>query len=349
MSHMMSNFGIVVEQSKKQISIFNTDTLKVLHILKFLNLSPIALSDVVIAPDCKSAVVTNRSDRNFIKIDLSKEPPTYMLSPKIESDIGDIDITPDGSYALSTSGFNPNSIILYNIKKNIIVDEIPSDSSSIAVSPDCKNTLIAALSFVNDTLKCFTLEDGRLIKNEEATFCKGSFPINLSFTPDGKYAFVANLISKSIDIFKIEDNKIISHRSVNTKSSPQTIAVSSDGKSVYVLTSDVSFENEGFVEIFDFNNGELTYASPISIFPTGIYIRSSVGIEQMALDFIETKLFIIGSKTSLYDSSVLRVFKINGQKIGDIKGISAEGGIDTNRTIPFISRGIPFIYWADLT
>lgn len=355
MPYSFLNFGIVIEQSKKRVTILDTDTMAIQQTLDFPELSPLSLSDVAICSNCRKAVITNTVDRKFIQIDLTKSPPAVITSPQTRYAIpADVEITPDGNYALSTNGLNPNYITIYNLQTNTIDHEQPSDASSIAVSPCNGAGLSLAVSHISSTLKSFVINNNNLVKSsgDFAFFSPGSFPVNITFTPDGRYAFVANMLEKSIDVFSIlAPDNILHLSSAATSSFPQTIAASQDGRRIYVLTGAGSYENTGFIDIFEFNpkTGTLAPASPVSSFPTGLFIRGSVGIEQMALDYAEEKIFLIGTKTTSPDSSVLRAFRITGEVIEDIKGIRPQGGIDTSRRVSLPTRGLPFISWAYLT
>lgn len=142
---------------------------------------------------------------------------------------------------------------------------------------------------------------------------EGAF--NITFTPDGNFAFIANRAGNSIGILDTRNpDNIRLIRAVGTNTSPLTIVVSNNGRRVYVLT-------ESTVDVFNFNpiSGTMSFANS---FGHGLQIDFLFGVEQMALDPSETRLFISAS-----GSRELKVFTITGTLVGFVPGVQARGGV----------------------
>ena len=311
-----SSFGIVVEHHLGRISFFNTETLEVL--------TQITLGydfvDTAITNDCISAVVTSDFLQTLVEINTQLEPPKVVAIQEGQSSMADIDITPDNQFAVTVTGLNhPFNIQSFSLQENKFVSTlpIPFDAVGIAVSPNGNGLVLIGRSSAN-TVRRFMLEpNGMLFDTGQEIISGGTRPFNIAFTPDGNFAFVANLIGNSIGVLDTQNPDTITLLSaVGTNRLPGTIVVSRDGTIVFILT-------ESTVDIFNFNpqTGTLSlfksFGHGLLIDPTPLF-----GVDQMALDPSETKLFI-----SANISRELKVFTINGNLLGFITGIEANGGI----------------------
>ena len=117
------------------------------------------------------------------------------------------------------------------------------------------------------------------------TFPTGEGPINPIFSPNGEFAFVANSSGNSISVLStlIPENVILLGN-VPSSAGPQSLAVTHDGKHVFALTA-------SNVDIYAFDPvaGSLTLERS---FVHGLEITSYFGVDQIALDVCETKLFL---------------------------------------------------------
>jgi DNA-binding beta-propeller fold protein YncE len=311
-----SNFGIVVEQHLRRISFFSTDTLEILNQITL----GYDFVDTAITSDCSNVVVTSDFCQTLVQIETQLEPPKVVAIQEGQSSMADVDITPDDQFAVTVTGLNhPFNMQSYSFLKNKFISTIPIpyDAVGIAISPNGNGLILIDRSSAN-TVRRFKIDaDGVLFDTGQEFISGGTRPFNITFTPDGNFAFVANLISNSIGILETQNPENITLlNAVGTNNLPGTIVVSRDGSTVYVLT-------ESTVDIFNFNqlSGTLSF---VKSFGHGLLIdpRPLFGANQMALNKTETKLFI-----SANISRELKVFTISGKVVGYVAGIEANGGI----------------------
>ena len=323
MSQTNSDFGIVVEQHLGRISFFNTETLEVLNQITL----GYDFVDTAITSDCISAVVTSDFSQTLVELNTQSEPPKVIAIQEGQSSMADVDITPDNHFAVTITGLNhPFNIQSYSLQKNKFVSTLPIsfDAVGIAVSPNGNGLVLTNRSSANTVRRFMIDPNGVLFDTGQEIISGGSRPFNIAFTPDGNFAFVANLIGSSIGILDTENpDNITLLSAVGTNRLPGTIAVSHDGTTVFVLT-------ESTVDIFNFNpqSGTLNLGNS---FGHGLLIDPAhlFGADQMALNTNETKLFI-----SANISRELKVFTTSGKLVGFVAGVEANGGIAICKQFP---------------
>lgn len=315
MSQQRSNFGIIAENAKRRISIFDTDTLAVIQQI------PLAADviDVALTSDGHKAVVTSFVSQTMFEINLRKVPAQVVSRSTTDTFLEDVQITPDDRFALSVDGSASNqNIVSYSLKKDAFVSTIPTSAQAVAVSPTGGGLVLTAVYDANHVRRFLIQRHGTLTDTGQE-FPAGPNPININFSPDGNYAFVAGT-SNTVSVLSTiipDDINLIS--TVTASYNPQSMAVSNDGKHLFVL----GLSN---VDIFFFDPvaGNLTLERS---FAHELDISSYYGVDQIALDPSETRLFIsaIGQ---------LAVFSTSGTKLGVVAGVAGPGGLAISRRLP---------------
>ncbi len=305
------SFGIVVERANRRISIFNTNTFEVLQQLPI----DADIIDVAINNNCTRAFVTSFSSMTMFQIDLCARPARVVGSAVTTTLLEDVALTPDGKYALSVDGSTPNpNIVSYSARQNAFVSTLPINAQAIAISPLGRELVLTAGFFTNDVHRFVINNNGSLVDTGQS-FPAGPNPINLIFSPCGQFAFVANNNSNNSSIGVL--STLIPHQitllgSTPSSANPQSLAITRDGKHLFALTA-------SNVDIFSFDPvaGSLTLERS---FAHGLNISSFFGVDQIALDACETKLFIsaIGQ---------VAVFTTYGLPLGSVSGAEGPGGI----------------------
>jgi DNA-binding beta-propeller fold protein YncE len=303
------SFGIVVESDNRRISIFDTDTQEVLQQLPI----DADVLDVAISSDCTRALVTSFYSRIMYQIDLRARPAQVVGSAASPTLLEDVALTADDQYALSVDGSaSDQDIVSYSTRQNAFVSFLPTSAQAVAVSPEgCE--LVLTAQFFNDSVHRFVLHPDGSLEDSGQSFPAGEGPINLIFSPDGQFAFVAAHNGNSISVLStLNPDNILLLGSAPSSEGPQSLAVTRDGRHVFALSA-------ANVDIYAFDPvaGNLTLERS---FAHGLNITSYYGVDQIALDACETKLFISGQGR-------VAVFTTYGLPLGNVIGAAGPGGI----------------------
>jgi DNA-binding beta-propeller fold protein YncE len=318
------HFGIVVDNTNQWISIFDTKTLQTLQQIPL----QADIFDVAITGDCRRAVVTSFNSRTMFQIDLCVCPARVTGSAVADTSLEDVALTPDGRFALSVDGSAANqAIVSYSLKKNAFVSSLPTDAQAVAVSPVTSELVLTAV-FNNDSVRRFTLSRKGVLADTGQEIAAGPGPINVLFSPDGKFAFVADFFNGISVLSTSIPDKVTLIDNAPSFGAPQSMAVTRDGRYLFVL---------GFstVDIYSFDAyvGSLTR---LKSFEHGLDIVLFFGVDQIALSPDEKRLFIsaIGQ---------VGVFTTFGLPLGTVSGASGPGGIaicPCGRELPRIDKSI---------
>ena len=307
-------FGIVVESANRRISLFDTKTFEVLQQIP-LNAD---ILDVAINNSCTRAFVTSFNSKTMFQIDLCARPARVLGSAVAATFLEDVAVTPDGKYALSVDGSAQNqNIVSYSSRQNAFVSSLPTSAQAIAISPLGRKLVLTA-EFFNNNVHRFVINHNGSLEDTGQSFPAGPRPINIIFSPSGEFAFVANNNNdnSSISVLStlIPNNVIMLSNSAPSDDNPQSLAITRDGRHVFALT-------DANVDIYAFDPvaGSLTF---LRSFAHGLNISSYYGVDQIALDACETKLFIsaVGQ---------VAVFTTYGLPLGSVLGAEGPGGIAT--------------------
>jgi DNA-binding beta-propeller fold protein YncE len=305
---MKGHFGIIAENSAKQVSIFDTDTLTLLQQI------PIEADviDVALTSDCQRAVVTSFESKTIFQIDLKKQPARVVAKATTDTFLEDLQLTPDDRFALSVDGSATNQdIVSYSLHKNAFVSKLPTNAQAVAVSPTCDGLVLTAISSTN-MVRWFMVNHKGTITDTGQEFPAGPNPNNIDFSKDGNFAFVADFNNAVSVLSTVIPDKISLISTVPASNPIQSLAVTKDSRHVFAL-------GESNVDIFTFDPiaGSLALARS---FAHGLEITPFFGVDQIALDPSGTRLFIsaVGQ---------VAVFTTFGTQLGTVAGVSGPGGL----------------------
>lgn len=194
---------------------------------------------------------------------------------------------------------------------------MPTSAQAVAVSPSCNGLVLTAVMNANSVHR-FTIDREGMLVDCNQEFPAGTNPGNINFSPDGRFAFVANR-SASVNFGGVSvlstlfPDNISLLDTVSVPGVVQSLAVSKDGRHIFAL----GIAN---VDIFTFDPiaGSLHLARS---FAHGLSIATGIGIDQIALDPAESRLFISATDT-------LAAFTTYGIPLGSVEGgVSGLGGI----------------------
>lgn len=333
MSHLYSRFGITINVNTGQIFIFDTDKQLLLHTLTLSDVSGLAMYK-----NCAKAVVTNFVSQSFVTIDLNQDPPVIDGNIPVNVRMIGVGITPDGKFAVG-AGFPQDADASMLASANLITDKGVSYSSPVhsivAVSPN-GNGLVLTARINQDVVRPFFISRTGGLSDSGTDISVGKQPANITFTPDGDFAFVANIGQRSsgapwsISILNTQDPyHVFVANSISGAYVPQSIAVSCHKKRtrIYVLTLET-------IEVYIFN--------PCAHPPTLTFIKSaphgliigpapnavSISITQIAIDPTGTKLFVSPNSSVSPDSANLHVFSARDlSSLGTVLGVTGPGTV----------------------
>ena len=303
------HLGIVVENSRRRISIFNTNTQEVLQQLPI----DADILDVAINSDCTRAFVTSFNSRTMYQIDLCAMPARIIGSAVSPTLLEDVALTPDGKYALSVDGSASNQdIVSYSSRQNAFVSSLPTSAQAVAISPRSRELVLTA-EYFNSSVHRFVIRPDGSLEDTGQSFPAGAGPLNIIFSPSGEFAFVAANNDNSISVLStLIPQNVILLGSVPSSVGPQSLAITNVGNHVFALTA-------SNVDIYAFDPvaGSLRLERS---FAHGLVITSYFGVDQIALDARETKLFISAN-------GQVAVFTTYGLPLGNVVGAEGPGGI----------------------
>lgn len=328
MSHLTKNFGIVCDPNG--VSIFDTDSLTVLHNIK---LDAADSLDVVITPDSSKALVTSFYNQKLYIIDLTQEPPIMtgsIVSPSTMPE--DIDITFNGRFAVITDA-GAGYIESYDLQTNSFVSKIDFGAGAVAISQN-NDSKVYTVNIGSNTFKVSNIDTttGILTDPNIEVSSYGVEPINIVLSRDSKFAFVINraLFSPGISnvvVFDISGPIPIFLTSMPLPNNGQSAVLSYNPSKLYVLTG-VKDQPIGTVEIFNFIPSP-PYLIHDSTIHHNLPVAPFVGVDQLALNYNETILFI-SSSYNIYNGNVLAAYNTDGTFIGNYPDIVASGAVVTN-------------------
>lgn len=302
------HIGIVADNANRRVTIFSTDTLTALEQIP-LNADVI---DAVITPDCNRAVVTSFGSRTMFQIDLCERPAMVIGSVVTSTNLEDVQLTPDGRFALAVDGSGVDQpIVSYSLRHNAIVSALTTNAQAVAISPACNGLVLAAVT-QSDSVRRFTLDRNGILFDTGQQFAAGARPNNILFNPTGEFAFVAGRTGEVSVLSTALPDNITLLETLTASGLQQSLAMTRDGRHLFVLAA-----AEVGIYSFDPVAGNLT---PERSFAHGLSIASFFGVEQIALDASETRLFISAN-------GQVAVFTTYGLPLGTVAGASGPGGL----------------------
>jgi DNA-binding beta-propeller fold protein YncE len=309
MSQDKINFGIIAEHSAQRISIFNADTLQIIKQIP-MNADVI---DVALSRKGYFAVASSFVSKTMFKINLCNLRKAHVAySATTATLLEDVALTPDNRFAISVDGAaDSQDIVSYSVRENIFVSTLPTVSQAVAVSPKGNGVVLTA-KYDENTVGLFKINNKGVLTDTGQELPAGDSPININFTPDGNFAFVANTEDAVSVLSTANPDNISLLEIVAASDNPQSMAVSKSGRYVFLL-------GRVNVDIFTFDpvSGSLALARS---FAHGLGITSYYGVDQIALDPYEERLFISAN-------GEVAVFTTYGVKLGTVTGIAGPGGL----------------------
>ncbi len=326
MPHLQRRFGIVAERDAQRITIFDTQNLNVLHVIEDPSLN---FTDVIFTSDCTRALATATGDATaesrIVQIDMTQEPPVIIDETPVEISVQDIALTPDNLFAVATDGssFDPGveGMVSYSVPDQFTDTLLDLSLQAVAVSPNGNNFILATDIEAGRVRVLEIGVEGNLTDTGD-TFLTGpndqQQPMNVRFHPSGNFAFIANFAGNNVAVFDTTNpNTPALLDNVDTVTAgPQTIITSRSGDQVFVLTR-TRVERYRFTPVAPFLALESSFDHNLAIgFP-----RS--GVDQLAYEENLGRLFVSASV-----SEVLAAFTLEGDEIGRVPGVLANGGVD---------------------
>ncbi len=202
------------------VSVVNLETNAIIEEIT-VGLAPAALT---LSPDGKFVYVINYVDGNpgtgTMSIIKTKNNSVVDTLPGFFGPFG-IAVTPDGKYAYVTNfgsnnfapiGTTVSVVKLCHNPEIVETIDLAIQPSGIAITPNGRyayvtnyNTLYAGASFTNLTAGGGTVNIIDLRTNEviPPTIAVGQSPNSVAISPNGKFAYVTNFISNTVDVIKL--------------------------------------------------------------------------------------------------------------------------------------------------
>ncbi|WP_406541505.1 cytochrome D1 domain-containing protein [Clostridium ljungdahlii] len=153
------------------------------------------------------------------------------------------------------------------IISKINVDGKPED---IQISPDGKILVVVASNSKDEDgtgfLLFYQIKDDKLLKKLEV----GKHPSKISFTPDKKYALVANKESNDISLIDFQNYTILQSIAVGRK--PKNFCISYDGRYCYVANT-----GEDTLSVVDMRSFKSIKKIRVGRYPTDVTIDKANG------------------------------------------------------------------------
>ena len=244
--------AIVVSQSSNSVHVLDLSDYTI-ESTTALNVG-IAL-DVATTPDGQRAVVTS-FDGKVVFLDMTVSPPTIVrtITTPIPNEDVHIALSPAG-YTLIADGAPNSQIVSVDIATGIIVTAltVPYQAQGITALPDQGIVLVNSFGSICPTgqecpptqfqgpgqVHVLNLAANGVLSDPELTLpTGGDGAINVTVSPDGRLALVANFVSGTIGILRINADGNVTFDGVVSSttgfSAAQSIAFSPDGSHAYV-------------------------------------------------------------------------------------------------------------------
>jgi len=287
--------AIVVSQSSNSVHILDLSAYTI-ESTRALDVG-IAL-DVATTPDGQQAVVTS-FDGKVVFLDLTASPPAIVrtITTPIPNEDVHITLSPAG-YALIADGAPNSQILSVDIATGLIVTAltVPYQAQGITALPDkgivlvnsfgsvcpagqqCPPTLLQGPGQVH----VLNLAANGVLSDTELTLpTGGDGAINVTVSPDGRLALVANIASANIGILRIDAGGNVTFGgtvpSTQGFSLAQSIAFSPDGSHAYV--NEVS--NPTNVAVLNIDSEGIVTDSGIRIALEGSVGSAYFGVDQI--------------------------------------------------------------------
>lgn len=246
------------------ISIIDTSTNKLIDEIK---VGDSVSHGIAVSSDGDKIYTGNLEDGKVFVIDVKDKEIIKTIDTG--RNLHGIDITPDGKYVFTTSGWLEekeefNYINVIDTNKDEIIKTIRSNGKSPSHIDFTKDSKVA---FVNNVMSgnvsMVDMEKLEII----STFDVGTMPNESELSPDDKYLYVGNVLDNTVSVIDLKKGKEVD--TIKAGEGTHGLAVSQDGKYVWATnrsSNDISvidIENKKVIETIE-TNGQ---ANHISILP----------------------------------------------------------------------------------
>ncbi|MGC8724857.1 MAG: WD40 repeat domain-containing protein [Acidobacteriota bacterium] len=195
------------------------------------------LLDVAVTPDGHYALVSNFDAQTVYRVDLTNPAsPVLAGSVSVPIEAEDIAISPDGTFAMVTDGGDYNQICVINLSTFTLQTTytVPGSTyiTAIAIAPDNQTWVAADYESGLIFYGTYSLGGGFILTGSLST----PSPLNVTISPDGQTALVANVDYASVSAFSITGPGTLAAGNTvgGLPASPQSIAFSPGGATAYV-------------------------------------------------------------------------------------------------------------------
>lgn len=252
-------YAYVAGGTGKTVSVIDTSTGKPAGEPIEVGTTPFGLA---ITPDGSHVYVADRGSNEFSVIDTATR--TVVSKPvgaAMSSEPAGIAVTPDGRFAYVTVAAEGTVRVIDTETNEFLAGEpivVGAGPEGIEFSPDGKTAYVADRG--GDEVSAI---DTATRQVTPIPLGGGDGPRGIVVAPDGKRAFVVDLNSDSVSVIDTTTNQAIEE--VKVREQPQEVAISADGKTVYVtVAGGPPGERTAEVERIDVKTGAVV-GSPIEL------------------------------------------------------------------------------------
>ena len=196
----------------------------------------------MVTPDGETAIVSNFDGRIIYFIDLTGPAPVELGSVLIPSSATaeDLALSPDGRWVLVTDGGGAERVTSIDVlnRERVQTQPVPG-AQAVAVAADGETVIV--IDTDRDQVHVLRLnpEDGTLIYAGQR-LRTGDVPINVTISPNGRTALVANFWDDTVTVLRIDGpGDVVRIGELRyLPGGQQSIAFSPDGGKAYVVSID---------------------------------------------------------------------------------------------------------------
>ena len=266
------------------------------------------LFDVVIAPNGKTAIVSNFGDRKIFFIDISggfNAVPTLIGDGYVTFFAEDMDIIPPktpntkSKYVLVTDGGLSSVVAVMDYTQGKLVRRLSlrgRGAQAVAVTPDGELALFA--DYARRAIHSYNIGDDGNLTFRETQLVAPVSPVNIAISPDGKTVIVPCVGYSLAPYFLIDSQHNLCYKGfikMPTKNG-QSCVFSADSETAYYLSNS---QNKGtVVNVLKVLPGKVTpFGNPIPVEP----MRGTsqlFGVDTMAIDPNGENLYVTNPTVS---------------------------------------------------
>ena len=224
-------------------------------------------------------------------------------------------LSPDGKFlVVLNGGYKPPSLSVIDVAASNVVSNTPVADGwlGLAFAPGSNRVYVGGGS--QASVFEFTLEGGKLAPGRtfeivpKATRAQHDFIGDVTFSPDGRMLYAAELYNNSVAVVNPQSGMVVSH--IKTGRRPYRILFQPDGKSFFV-----SHWADGTIGNYDAANGGLIVRVPIGQHPTDMIGRNGASDGAPGEPQWTARLFVAASNTNnvytvgINESGTLRVIE----------------------------------------